>query len=149
MLKVGPEQLAIFITTIFFTLAKDLLVGIAAGMVLKAIIHLSRGVSPMSLFQARAAVDDESDRYVLRMGNAAIFTNYLGIKKHLDTIPEGKAIVLDLTKTVVIDHSVMENLHHFDDDYTRAGGTVEFLGLDQLQPVSAHPLAARKRSKAS
>ena len=30
MLKVGPEQLAIFITTIFFTLAKDLLVGIAA-----------------------------------------------------------------------------------------------------------------------
>ena len=149
MLKVGPEQLAIFITTIFFTLAKDLLVGIAAGMVLKAIIHLSRGVSPRSLFQARAAVDDESDRYVLRMGNAAIFTNYLGIKKHLDKIPEGKAIVLDLTKTVVIDHSVMENLHHFDDDYTRAGGTVEFLGLDQLKPVSAHPLAARKRSKAS
>ncbi|HBI30542.1 MAG TPA: sulfate transporter [Verrucomicrobiales bacterium] len=149
MLKVGPEQLAIFITTIFFTLAKDLLVGIAAGMVLKAIIHLSRGVSPMSLFQARAAVDEESDRYVLRLGNAAIFTNYLGIKKHLDKIPEGKAIVLDLTKTVVIDHSVMENLHHFDDDYTRAGGTVEFLGLDQLKPVSAHPLAARRRSKAS
>ena len=56
---------------------------------------------------------------------------------------------MDLTKTVVIDHSVMENLHHFDDDYTRAGGTVEFLGLDQLKPVSAHPLAARKRSKAS
>ena len=49
---------------------------------------------------------------------------------------------------LVIDHSVMENLHHFDDDYTRAGGTVEFLGLDQLKPVSAHPLAARKRSKA-
>jgi hypothetical protein len=49
----------------------------------------------------------------------------------------------------VIDHSVMENLHHFDDDYTRAGGTVEFLGHDQLKPVSAHPLAARKRSKAS
>ena len=38
----------------------------------------------MSLFQARAAIDVESDRYVLRLGNAAIFTNYLGIKKHLD-----------------------------------------------------------------
>ena len=35
----------------------------------------------------------------------------------------------------MIDHSVMENLHHFDDDYTRAGGSVEFLGLDQLKQV--------------
>ena len=52
----------------------------------------------MSLFQARAAIDVESDHSVLRLGNAAIFTNYLGNKKHLDKIPEGKAIVWDLTK---------------------------------------------------
>ncbi|MEN8773986.1 MAG: SulP family inorganic anion transporter [Akkermansiaceae bacterium] len=149
MLKVGREQLAIFVTTIVFTLAKDLLVGIAAGMVLKAIIHVSRGASLKSLFRAGVEVEEANDRHVLHLGDAAVFTNYLGIKEKLDKIPEGKTVAFDLAKTVVIDHSVMENLHHFEEDYTRAGGTVEFLGLDQMKAVSSHPLAARKRSGTS
>ena len=41
--KIGKEQLAIFLVTIFFTLFEDLLVGIAAGIVLKMIIHLFNG----------------------------------------------------------------------------------------------------------
>jgi MFS superfamily sulfate permease-like transporter len=147
MLKVGPEQLAIFVTTIVFTLAKDLLVGIATGMILKAIIHVSRGASLGSLFRAGVVVDEENERYLLRLGDAAIFTNYLGIKEKLDKIPKGKTVAFDLANTVVIDHTVMDNLHHFEEDYVRAGGTVEFIGLDELEPVSSHPHAARKRSK--
>jgi MFS superfamily sulfate permease-like transporter len=114
-------------------------------MILKAIIHVSRGASLKSLFRAGVTVDQENERYVLHLGDAAIFTNYLGIKEQLDKIPEGKTVAFDLAKTVVIDHSVMENLHHFEDDYTRAGGTVEYLGLDQMRPVSKHPYAARTR----
>ena len=41
--KIGKEQLAIFVVTIFFTMYEDLLVGIAAGIVLKMIIHVING----------------------------------------------------------------------------------------------------------
>lgn len=146
MLKVGPEQFAIFMTTIFFTLFEDLLIGIAAGMLLKAMIHIFRGASLKSLFRAGVTVDETDDEVSVHFGDAAIFTNYLGIKEALDKIPAGKKVQFEFAKTVVIDHSVLENLHHFEADYTRAGGKVEFIGLEELTPASAHPLAARSRS---
>lgn len=148
-LKVGPEQLAIFVTTIVVTLAKDLLVGIAAGMVLKAVIHVARGASLKSLFFADVEINEEEERYILKLGDAAVFTNYLGIKEQLQDLPPGKTIAFDLARTIVIDHSVMENLHHFEHEYTRQGGKVEYLGLDELDPISAHPHAARRRKKKS
>ena len=144
---VGPEQLAIFLTTIFFTLFEDLLIGIAAGMVLKALIHVSRGAPLTSLFRADVKTEGEGEEVTLHLGNAAIFTNYLGLKEAIGKIPKGKTIRFDFARTVVVDHSVMENLHQFEQDYTRSGGTIVYLGLDQLTPVSSHPYAARKRKK--
>ena len=143
--KIGPEQLVIFLTTIIVTLAWDLLVGIAAGMALKAIIHVSRGAPLVSMFRSGIEVEKDEDRIVFKLGSAAVFTNYLGLKEKLDEVPEGQTIVLDLARTQVIDHSVLENLHQFEIDYTRAGGTVRYLGLEELTPVSSHPYAARKR----
>lgn len=145
MLQVGPEQLAIFVTTIFFTMFEDLLVGIAAGMLLKAIIHMVRGASLKSLFRAGVKVAEKGEEVTLQFGDAAIFTNYLGIKEKLDRLPVGKKVHLDFQKTVVLDHSVMENLHHFEADYSRAGGTVDYLGMEDLVAVSSHRYAARKR----
>lgn len=145
MLKVGPEQLAIFFTTIFFTMFEDLLAGIAAGMVLKIIIHCFRGASLKSFFRAGVKVEEQGETVSFQFGDSAIFTNYLGIKEALAKLPLGKAIDLDFGKTVLVDHSVMENLHHFEEEYTRAGGTVTYRDLESLQPVSSHPYAARKR----
>jgi hypothetical protein len=44
----------------------------------------------------------------------------------------------------LVDHSVLENLHHFKDDYESLGGKVEFQGLDELNQMSNHPLASRR-----
>lgn len=140
---IGPEQLAIFVTTIFFTLFEDLLIGIAAGIMLKVVIHLFRGASLRSLFKAGTTVESEGDNVTVKLGEAALFTNYLGLKKHLDEIPGGKQVSIQLDDTRLIDHSVMENLHHFEEDYARTGGHVSLVGLDHLRPVSSHPLAAR------
>jgi len=98
-----------------------------------------------SLFKAGVEVGNKGDEVTLHLGDAAIFTNYLGIKGALDKLPAGKTVRLDFARTVVVDHSVMQNLHHFEEDYARAGGSVKYLGLDQLTPMSAHPHAARRR----
>lgn len=142
---IGKEQLAIFIVTIFFTLFEDLLVGIGAGMLLKMIIHLFRGASFSALFKAPIVVTFVDNKYKVDIDEAAIFTNYLGIKSKLDAIPAGFEVSINLNGTKLVDHSVMENLNHFEYEYTQNGGKVSIIGLDNHVPVSSHYLAARRK----
>lgn len=147
MFGIGKEQLAIFLVTIFFTLFEDLLVGIGAGILLKMIIHVSRGLPISSLFKAPTVVSFEGGEYLVEIDKAAVFTNFLGIKAKLDAIPHGFNVTIDLKNTHLVDHSVMENLHHFEHDYEATGGKVKIIGIEEHKPVSAHKLAARKKSK--
>ncbi len=143
--KIGKEQLAIFLVTIFFTLFEDLLVGIAAGIVLKMIIHLINGTPISSFFKAPTEVSFEGNEYYVRISKAAIFTNFLGIKRKLEEIPSGFNITIDLGKTKLVDHSVMENLEHFKHDYeSYDNSTVKIVGLENHKPLSNHPLSSRK-----
>lgn len=144
--QIGKEQLAIFLTTIFFTLYEDLLVGIAAGIVLKMIIHLINGTPLSSMFKAPTSVSFEGDQYLVEIDKAAIFTNFLGVKSKLEAIPAGFNVTIDLKNTQLVDHSVMESLHHFKHDYESGGGSVKIVGLEKHQPVSKHEFAARKKA---
>ena len=56
-------------------------------------------------------------------------------------------MTIDLSKTHLVDHSVMENFEHFKHDYEHEGGTVEIIGLDNHRAVSDHKAAARKKNK--
>jgi MFS superfamily sulfate permease-like transporter len=143
--QIGKEQLAIFLVTIFFTLFEDLLVGIAAGIVLKMIIHLFNGTPISSFFKAPTLVSFEGNNYLVEIDKAAIFTNYLGVKRKLEAIPPGFNVTIDLKKTKLVDHSVMDNLEHFKNDYeSNENSTVEIVGLDDHISLSDHPLSSRK-----
>ena len=143
--KIGKEQLAIFLVTIFFTLFEDLLIGIAAGMLLKMIIHLINGTPISSFFKAPTEVSFEGNNYLVRISKAAVFTNFLGIKRKLEEIPYGFNVTIDLDDTKLVDHSVMENLELFKHDYEANEGTVSIIGLDNHTPLSNHALASRKK----
>lgn len=148
MKKVGLEQLAIFLCTIFFTLDHDLLFGIGAGMLLKFIIHLFRGMPIKSAFKAGLTTQESDDKTItVKFGKAAVFTNYISIRDLLRKIPEGKRIVLDLENTVLLDHSVMSNLETFCIDYAQTGGEVIYEHLDSMTPVSQYPTSSRRRKK--
>ncbi|WP_298116056.1 SulP family inorganic anion transporter [Flavobacterium sp.] len=142
--EIGKEQLAIFLVTIFFTLFEDLLVGIAAGMVLNMIIHLFHGTPISSFFKAPTQVAFEGNEYLVTISKAAIFTNFLGIKRKLEEIPYGFNVTIDLKKTKIVDNSVLENLDHFIHDYESNGGKVSIKGLDNHVAFSSHPKSSRK-----
>jgi MFS superfamily sulfate permease-like transporter len=142
---IGKEQLAIFVVTIFFTMFEDLLVGIAAGIILKMIFHLFGGTPIKNLFKAPIEVDENEGVHKITIGEAAIFSNYMGIKKKLDSFPAHEKVIVELNNTRLVDHSVMENLFHFKHDYEENGGVVDLVGFDELKPLSSHPLAVRKR----
>lgn len=143
--KIGKEQLLVFVTTIIFTFTTDLLIGIAAGMLMEILINILNGKPLRVIFKAPTSVSFTEDRYLIEVDQAAVFTNYLGIKRKLDAIPPGFTVDLDFGKTKLIDHTVMENIHHFKEEYALAGGKVNILGLEHHKAVSEHHAAARKK----
>lgn len=145
--RIGKEQLAIFLITIVFTLVEDLLVGIAAGILLKIILHLINGVSLKTLLNVPVVVSSNGNDYLVEIQQSAVFSNFLTIKKKLEEIPAGFNLTIDLKNTNLVDHSVMENLHRFQHDYEELGGHVNIIGLENHKPVSDHHLAARKLAK--
>ncbi len=143
--KAGKEQLAIFVSTIIFTLATDLLIGILAGIIIKLIIHIYNGIPLKSLFKPFLTIDIiDEENYHVDVEHSAVFSNYIGFKKQLMKLPNGKNIVVDFENTVLVDHTVMENLHDIQHNYERNGGTFKIIGLHDHKPLSAHPHASRK-----
>ncbi|MEN9915259.1 MAG: hypothetical protein RL528_2026 [Bacteroidota bacterium] len=143
MAKIGVDQIAVFITTIIFTLATDLLIGIAAGIVLKLLLHLGRGVKFRSLFSANSKINGNT----ITVYNAAVFSNFIKVKNKIHSFKFTDDVILDLTDCVFIDHSVIETLYHIKNDFSTEGGSLTILGIEELKNVgnSAHHLAARRR----
>jgi MFS superfamily sulfate permease-like transporter len=148
--KVGKEQLAIFVVTIIVTLLEGLLEGIFAGILVKFLLHIYSGAPLRSLFSSKVkVVKGKDDVYTLSLTDAAIFSNYLGFKRVLDKIPAGNHIVLDFSNVKIVDHTVMEHLHHYGEDYHRSGGDMVIKGMEKLKPWSDHPLSYRVLAKTS
>lgn len=143
--EIGVEQLIIFLVTIVFTLATDLLVGVGAGLLTKFFIHLFWGVPFNSLFKADIeTLKISEDHYAMRISNAAIFSNYMGFKKEFEKIPNGVALDIDFSSTKVIDHAFMENLTNLENDFYNKGGEINIIGLQQHSHMSDHPLATMR-----
>ncbi len=143
--KIGVEQLVIFLITIAVTLASDLLIGIAMGILTKFIIHFANGLPPKSAFKPLFSVNTPcDDEFVVDVFHSAVFSNYIKLKKSLDSLPRGKNITIDFSNTALVDHTVMENLYHYQHDYRQNGGEFTIRGLENHQPLSNHPLASRK-----
>jgi MFS superfamily sulfate permease-like transporter len=141
--RIGWEQLAIFSVTILFTLLEDLLVGISAGVLLKIFIHLFHGVPIRSLFRSQAELSFNGEEYWVRLSKSAIFSNFLGVKDKLASIPPGFRVTIDLSETSKVDHSAMEGLEHFIHEYNQTGGEARTTGLEGHRPISSHPFSAR------
>ncbi|MBN8573137.1 MAG: SulP family inorganic anion transporter [Candidatus Kapabacteria bacterium] len=145
--KIGKEQLVIFLITIIMTLATDLLIGIASGIVVKIIMHLLNGLPVKYMFKPLFSVTiDSKGDYIVEVFHSAVFSNYIRLKKSLDSLPRQKSIVIDFSNTNLIDHTVMDNLHHYKHEYESSGGSFVFEGLDEHIALSEHSLAARKKS---
>jgi MFS superfamily sulfate permease-like transporter len=143
-LHTGKEQLLVFLITIFFTLFEDLLVGILAGMLTELIVQIVFKVPFGQMFSAKLDVEKlDNQRMRVYVKSAAVFTNFLSIKKVLDNLPQGQSVEIDLSQAKMVDHTVMENLHFFENDYRNAGGHIHIIGLDAHTALSHHALAVR------
>ncbi len=146
--KIGPEQLAIFITTIVVTLLEDLLLGIACGIIVKFIFHMYHGASFGSLFKARYETVEHGNQTRIYVKGVATFSNLLGYKKMLEKLSEGtKHIIFDFTETRLVDHSFLAFVTHYKDESIEKGNQFEMVGLEHHKSLSKHPLSTKKLKK--
>jgi MFS superfamily sulfate permease-like transporter len=145
---VGREQLAIFVTTLVAVLATDLLVGIAIGIGVKLLIHIINGVPLRSLFKPYLDVTDVDDKTCKIVAHqSAVFTNWIPFRREIENIGliQHKSVIVDLSDTKLVDHSVMDKLVTMQRDFTQQGLSLKITGLDTHQQLSHHEQAARRR----
>lgn len=141
--KIGTDQIVVFITTIIITLSTDLLIGIASGILLKLILHLSREVPFRRLFVPDFQIKDNT----IKVFEAAVFGNFIPIKRKILSYSYTSHLTLDFRDCFFIDHTVIESLHHLKDDFQNEGGSLKILGIEDFKPMSNHPLASRRKKR--
>ncbi|MGZ8215052.1 MAG: SulP family inorganic anion transporter [Methylosarcina sp.] len=148
VMGVGKEQLFIFVATIIGVLATDLLIGVAIGILTKISIHMLRGVRLNNLFKIHFVIENfNDDSVIVEIVGSAIFSNFLRLKDALAKLENGRKLIFQLNNAYLIDHTVMEYLHHFQHDYESQGGNCRFLGMEYHDTYSRHPLAVRKMKR--
>lgn len=148
--RIGPDQLAVFTTTLVVTLATDLLVGVMSGVLLELLIHFGRGARLATLFKTHAETLDAEGQSVLKVTNSALFTNYIGLKKRIEGLSQKvESLVLDLRETQLVDHTVLEKLHHLELEWERLGKRLIIVGLEDHKTASDHHAASRWKARAS
>ncbi len=150
VLKIGKEQLLIFVVTLVAVLATDLLIGIAIGIAMKLLIHVINGVPLQSLFKPYLDVELKDDDTVLITARySAVFSNWILFRKQLVDLGmlQKKNIILDLGQTKLVDHSVMEKLHEIQADFKQEGIELKIVGLENHQGLSSHEFSTRKLNK--
>ena len=110
-------------------------------------IHVANGVSIKSLFKPYIEVRKIDNKTSLILAReSAVFSNWIPFKRQIEDIGlvQKQNLVIDLSETKLVDHSVMEKLDEIERDFEQEGLTFEIRGLEAMQPLSDHSHAARK-----
>lgn len=140
---IGAEQMALFLVTMLGVLATDLLIGVLLGIAVKLGIHLARGVWLRNMFKIHFTIEETPPgTIVVKLSGSALFSNFLPLKHALEALEGGKTVIFDFSNGYLIDHTVMDFIHDFGNEYAARGGVWREVG-HALETFSDHALAAR------
>lgn len=144
--KVGRDQLIIFCTTIIAVLATDLLIGIGIGIGVKLLLHIYHALPVSALVRPHVRIEEPNDKtYVLYVHHFAVFSNWILLRRTIMGLSADRDIIVDLSETRLVDHTVMEKLHELEMEFKEMGRKLTVVGLDGHVSGSSHPLAVRTK----
>jgi len=147
MYQIGLMELEIFIVTLVAVLATDLIIGIVIGILFKYILVISKGTKLNELFKSHLDVEVKGKTKIIHLKGSQIFSNYLSLKKKMDSgVEKYDEVLLDFTDVTFVDHTVIEHLEDYERNAKLKGKEVHIRNIDSLNPLSSHPLAARDRN---
>lgn len=143
--ELGKDQLSLFLVTLLTTLATDLLIGVGVGLICKIGMHLARGTRPSSFLKPKVETRIESQEMLVVVQEVGIFSTLLGVRKLLETRPEGtKTVILDVSRAVLLDHTFIRNIKAMSEEWSDT--ELVFVGLEELVASSDHPLSSRRKA---
>ncbi len=122
MYRLGPTQFGPFAITVFAILATDLLTGVLLGLAVGVLVILYANY--MNSHSVDIEEHDEADSghlVRLRLAEHVSFLSRGAILRQLAEIRDGSHVVIDLSRTLSIDHDVMEILRDFEESAARRG----------------------------
>ena len=145
----GVEQLLFMVSTLAITLFTNLLYGIIGGILIALILHIllaKVGFVPFfrMIHNSGSKVYERDDgSYDVKLKGIANFLFVLKLNGLLDKIRGGSIVRIDMTKTKLVDLSVMENLIEYKRIQDGHGGNVSIIGLDHHWSSSSHNRALK------
>lgn len=140
---IGKDQFFLFFATFFITLAEDLLLGVAVGILLKILIHFFRSKTFLHLFKLHYKEGVGSDTQLIKIHGPLVFTHYLKIKSLINAhLKDNKKVIVDVSESSVVDHTILGKLEYLKAETPE--DKFELIGLDKLNKVSDHKLAVHK-----
>ncbi len=109
---------------------------------------MANGVPIRSLFKPFIEVEEIDDKTSLILAReSAVFSNWIPFKRQIEQIGlvQHRNLIVDVSNTQLVDHSVMEKLEEMKRDFEQEGLSFEVRGLDSLRPLADNAHAARKR----
>jgi MFS superfamily sulfate permease-like transporter len=131
--RLGREQFIPFIITIVAVLFTDLLKGVTIGLVL-GFFFILRDNSKAGSYLRQSPTDDTTDPNLLHLHlpEHVSFLNKASIVTTLEELPEGSRVILDGTRSHVIDNDVLEALEAFRQAAPARGIELEMRGIRQV-----------------
>ena len=146
MYHVGLMELEIFIVTLVAVLATDLIIGIGIGILFKYVLVTFKGTKMNELFKSHLEVEHAGKTKIIHLKGSQIFSNYLSLKKKMDSgIEKYDEVLLDFSDVTFVDHTVIEHLEEYERNAKLNGKEVHIQNIEALNPLSNHPLSARDR----
>ena len=142
--QLGFDQLALFLTTLIVTLATDLLLGVAAGLALKFVLHAVRAKSLRKLFRPTVSSVRHDATIDVKISGAATFITLLSVRKLLVEVPPDVDVVtVDFSDVVLVDHTFLAGVVSMSKEWERA--SLGFVGLDALAANTSHPHSTHRK----
>jgi MFS superfamily sulfate permease-like transporter len=135
--RLGWAQFGPFIITIAAVLFTDLLKGVSIGLVLGFFFILKDNAKAGSYLRRDTPADDEESPLHLRLPEHVSFLNKASIVTTLEQLPSGSRVVLDGTRSDVIDHDVLEAIEAFRQAAPARGIELELRGIPAVA-VAGH-----------
>lgn len=145
----GVEQLLFLGSTLVITLFTNLLYGIIGGVLTTLILHMLLAKMGFinffkMVFQSGSKIYKREDgTYDIKLKGIANFLFTLQLNKLLDQIPSGTTVRVDMSKTRLVDLTVMENVIEFKRIHENKGGQVTIIGLDNHVSSNSHNRALK------
>jgi MFS superfamily sulfate permease-like transporter len=131
MYRLGWTQFVPFVATIIGIVFTDLLTGIGLGLVVAVFYILMNNFKRPFFFEAGEHLKDGVIR--LELSEEVSFLNKAAILDALDHLPENSKVVIDATRTQVIDYDVLEIIENFRENAKYKNIALEIVNLEEKE----------------